>query len=141
MTVLDASVLAKLFIEEDGSDLAESIIASTHPILAPDIARIEVASAITRACCNGAMDEANGRRQLRAWRRCVELGTVKLIDTSTLQVEAELLSLRLGHALADCLYLAIAIERTMPLVTANQPFIDAASAHYEAIRHFKRFLS
>lgn len=141
MTVLDASVLAKLFIEEDGSELVEGIVSSTHPIFAPDIARIEVASAITRACRNRTMDEENGRRQLNTWRRCTEVGTVQLIDTTALQIEAESLSLRLRHPLADCLYLAIAIDRKKPLVTADQPFIDAAVAYYDAIRHFRKFMS
>ncbi len=141
MTILDASVLAKLFIEEDGSDLAEDIISNTHPILAPDIARIEVASAITRACRNKTMDEENGRRQLTAWRRCIEVGTVQLIDMTEHQIEAESLSMKLRHPLIDCLYLAIAIDRKMPLVTADQPFIDAAVAHYGAIRHFRTFMS
>jgi predicted nucleic acid-binding protein len=141
MTVLDASVLAKLFIEEDGSELAEAIISNTHPILAPDIARIEVASAITRACRNKTMDEENGRRQLNAWRRCIEVGTVQLVETTKCQIEAESLSLRLRHPLADCLYLAVAIDRKMPLVTADQPFIDVVASHYEAIRHFRTFMS
>ena len=53
----------------------------------------------------------------------------------SLQENAEELSLAIRHPLADCLYLALAVLRNIPLITADQPFVTASRPHFDNARH------
>jgi predicted nucleic acid-binding protein len=135
VAVLDASVLAKLFLQEKGTDRAEKVVTASRIILAPEIARIEVASAITRAFRNSAITVDFAKSKLNEWRRFLGLGNVRLIANEDLLNSAATFSLQLRHPLADCFYLALAAERNLALITADQPFVDAAQPHFPGIRN------
>jgi predicted nucleic acid-binding protein len=55
-----------------------------------------------------------------------------------IQSEAEKLSVSLRHSLADCLYLVVARKNGIPLITADQPFIDAVASSYPNIHHLSK---
>ena len=135
MIVLDASVLAKLFLNEPLSDLAESLL-ERHPlIVAPELARLEVASAILRRARSGVLARQEAEEKLKDWQELVQLGNFRLISNATLQPQAEMISLELKHPLADCLYLAAAERESLPLITADAPFIEALQGRYINVRH------
>ena len=135
VVVLDASVLAKLFLAEKGSALAEEVVAKNRKVIAPDIARIEVASAITRAFRRGDIDSVDALGKLNDWRNFYELGNVSLFDSKNLQADAERLSIRIRHPLADCIYLSLAMERQTTFFTADEPLLKAAKPHFDGIRY------
>lgn len=135
VAVLDASVLAKLFLPEPLSDAAERVARDHRLIVAPDLARLEVASAITRAARTGTVTTAYARGRLAAWRGFADLGNVRMVASADLQPAAEELSLALRHPLADCLYLALAEGRQLPLITADRPFVDKAGDRFTSVRH------
>lgn len=134
VAVIDASVLAKLFLPELGSDLAERVVSSHRIIFVPDLACIEVASALLRAHRNATVSEEFARSQLVAWRQFTELGSVRLVPFGELLMQAEDLSMQLRHPLADCLYLALAAQRDIPLVTADKPFVEKAADVYPTVQ-------
>ncbi len=135
VVVVDASVLAKLFLKEVGSEEAEKLVIINRVILAPDIARIEVASAITRAYRKNSITFDEAKKRLAEWQQILALGNIRLASTTSLQQKAEELSLQIRHALADCFYLALAVENSIPLITADKPFLDSANPHFADVRH------
>jgi predicted nucleic acid-binding protein len=48
MIVVDASVIVKWFIPEAGTEPAKALLAEADELIAPELARIEVASALIR---------------------------------------------------------------------------------------------
>jgi predicted nucleic acid-binding protein len=134
VAVFDASVLVKLFLTETGSDLAESLVAENRIIHCPDIVRIEVASAITRAFRRGDLQIDESVRKLAQWRQFLNLGNVRIIPHEELLEAAETLSLELRHPIADCLYLALAQERKTPFYTADEPLTMAASGRVDGVK-------
>lgn len=141
VAVFDASVLVKLFLSESGSAWAEHAVHRHRIVNAPDLAHLEVASAITRASRNGTITSDDARRQLAAWRRFAALGNVRFTPISELQPRAEEWSLDLRHPLADCVYLALAEATNVPLITADAPFADKARGRFERLRHLSEFAS
>ena len=141
VAVFDASVLVKLFLAEPGSAWAEFAVHEHRIVAAPDLAHLEVASAITRASRNGTITSDEARRQLAAWRRFATLGNVRFTPLVELQPRAEEWSLDLRHPLADCIYLALAEVANAPLVTADAPFAEKARSRFERVRHLSEFAS
>ncbi|MCE9565977.1 MAG: type II toxin-antitoxin system VapC family toxin [Planctomycetes bacterium] len=139
MIVLDASVLTKLFLCEVLSDAAEAVVAQHSLVFAPEFARVEVASAITRVCRQKAFDAVAASEGLNRWRRFTTLDTVRFATDVSLLPEAESLSLSLRHPLADCLYLALAKRERLPLITADRPFVDAVGTEFPNVCHLAEY--
>lgn len=113
--VVDASVAAKWFFEEELTDKASSIIQSNRPLLAPDLIFAEV--------CNVAWKRVRQREISRAHAIAVASalpGMFSLITpNSEILDEALELALKLDHPVYDCLYLSLAKARDVSLVTAD----------------------
>lgn len=139
MIVVDANVLVKLFVREDLSDVAESVVAEHPLLLGPGIVTVEVASAITRKVRHGKLSAQEAESKLRLWGEFLRLGNLRLTPDSELVAEAAQLSLQLLHPLADCMYLLIAGKWQAPLVTADQPFLDALGGRFPHVRHLSSF--
>ena len=139
VVVLDANVLVKLFIDEPLSDRAETVVSEHSLILAPELMRIEVAGAITRKVRQDQLAKAAAEEKLRLWHEFVRLGNLRLTPNDEIQHAAEQLSLALRHSLADCLYLAVAEQFRAPLVTADQPFLDALGERFPHVHHLASF--
>lgn len=137
--VLDASVLVKLFIDEPLSDCAETVVADHALILAPELTRLEVAGGITRKVRQGQLPRAAAEEKLRLWHEFVQLGNLRLTPNHELQPATEQLSLELRHPLADCLYLAVAEQHRAPLITADQPFLEALGESFPHVHHLASF--
>lgn len=122
MIVVDATVAIKLLTREPGSDTALARIADEPDRLAPDWVRIEILNALSRKVRRDGLTEAAARQAKDGIDLIItrETATLDLLD------EAFNLSLRLRHAMYDCLYLALAERERAIVVTHDADFVAAA---------------
>lgn len=121
--VIDASVALKWVIDEPGSESALALAGAR--LWAPALLRVECASALWRKVRTHELDGQQARGRLAA----LERAPVTLAADENLTSEALRLSLDLEHPVYDCLYLALAIELEVPVITADRRFIRAVHRH------------
>ena len=126
MIVVDASVIVKWFLPEVGAVPAKALLAAGDELIAPELARIEVASALIRKGLREELTGADVESTLRAWFRAVSEGQILLLPNSEDIEAAANLALELQHPLPDCLYLAAAERLGVALVTADRAFVRRA---------------
>ncbi|HSW49598.1 MAG TPA: type II toxin-antitoxin system VapC family toxin [Bryobacteraceae bacterium] len=117
--VVDASVAVKWVVDEPGSRQARGL--SRARLEAPDLLPVECANILWRKARVGDLtaDEAAVRLRLLRQAPVTLAGSGSLLDT------ALDLSRDLGHPVYDCVYLALALRREIPLVTADKRFVAA----------------
>lgn len=135
MIVVDASVAAKLFRDEDGTEAAHRLIAEhAGEIAVPDIFAIEVAGVIVRDANSDKAMAALQRDKLTALAALLDSPTLRLVRAGPEEVVAAAgMAMALGHPLKDCIYLALAIGLGCPLVTADARFAGRARSMYEGV--------
>ncbi len=123
MAIVDASVALKWFVTEPGSDLAIALLQS-QPLAAPDFLLIELRAALwTRVRRNlSSLEDIR-----RAENEMAGIG-IPLRPSSDFVRNAFDIALQLSHPIYDCLYLATALGINDLLVTADQRFLQVASA-------------
>lgn len=133
MIVLDASVAAKAYLEEAGSDAAIALLTGEERLSAPELIRMEVAAAFCRRVRKGelAVEEAHSR--CMHWLERLKQGLFSLTPDQDVLSDAFELATALKHPLQDCLYLAVARKLDAPLITADKPFQKRASGLYSRI--------
>lgn len=126
--VVDASVILKLYLEEDGSRFAQGLVESGRPLAAPDLLIDEVVAVL----CRNVPRHITGEGALRALAHLPTVVTT-LVPHHLLRKQAADLSVSLSHAYYDCLYLALALRLDAPLITADDKFLGkiAGSAYRE----------
>lgn len=135
MIVVDASVAVKWVAWEADSDQALQFLAIHGPELcAPDIILLEVAGAIVRLANMREWTKADAEEALLAWTG--DWGAAA-VDARRIRPDlvrrAGLLATEIGHPIADCLYLALAIELSCPLVTCDLKFRERAISLHQDI--------
>jgi uncharacterized protein len=131
---LDTSALAKLYVQEEGSDELDSALVGRRDLLISELALTELTSATARRVREGALVPNAGRRIYQQLLRDIRNGEYRVLDlTSATHREAERLLLTIGrHApirAADSLHLAIAaLAETRVLVTFDRQMRAAAVA-------------
>lgn len=130
--IVDASVAVKWLAEEPGSDQAFALLRAAD-LGAPTLIFAEVANALWKKRRRGEMIDARFERleEGLAWTVADRLLAVRAFDMAT----------RLGHPVYDCLYLALAIERDLPLVTADDRFVAAMATteHGSRVLHLSNW--
>lgn len=126
MPVVDASVAAKWFLAESASAEARQFLGGESQLFAPGLIAVEVASAITRRCRAGGIDEFSARRAVADWLDALDERLVTVVNDHAVLVDAINLSFRIGHPVQDCLYLALARRLDDELVTADRRFAARA---------------
>ena len=108
MIVIDASVAAKWFLPEVGSDEAVKLQEGPSELIGPELIRMEVAGAITRRVRDKGrpLPPAEALRHYAVWFRLLEQATIGLIPESEILNDAIKLSVEVRHPLHDCIYLA-----------------------------------
>jgi predicted nucleic acid-binding protein len=134
MIVLDASVIVKWFIPEVGAVPAKALLAAGDELIAPELARIEVASALIRKGLREELTGADVESTLRAWFRALSDGQVFLLPNSDDIEAAVKLALELQHPLPDCLYLAAAERLGVALITADRAFARRAARRWNLVQ-------
>jgi predicted nucleic acid-binding protein len=126
MIVLDASVVAKAYLEEVGSDESAAVLTSAEKLVAPELIRLEVCAALSRRVRRGELEAAEARARCDHWLERLHRGLFALTPDRDLMTDAFELASELKHALQDCLYLAVARRFDVPLITADRIFRDRA---------------
>ncbi len=119
--VVDASVAVKWVVREQHSDCARLL--SRVRLEAPDLLLVECANIIWKKVRLGDLkpQDAAGRLDLLLRAPVVITSSRELLDS------ALHLSLSLKHPVYDCVYLALAQRRQIPLVTADRRLVGAVS--------------
>jgi uncharacterized protein len=131
---LDTSALAKLYVQETGSDELDSALVGRRDLLVSELALTELTSAIARRAREGLFEPAAARRIYQQVLRDVRAGEYRLLDlTSATHREAERLLLTLGRQApmraGDSLHLATAaLADARTLVTYDHQMHAAASS-------------
>lgn len=122
--VLDASVAAKCFFPENGSELAKALLLSGARIIAPDLIYAEIASVAARRAKRGETDPSVARQAVEALRELID----ESYPLGPLQAHAFDLALQGGLSVYDATYVALAQARHTRLVTADVRLVQAAKA-------------
>jgi predicted nucleic acid-binding protein len=134
MIVVDASVIVKWFVPEVGAAAAKALLSAADELVAPELARVEVASALIRKAIRGQLSGADAGNTLRAWFRALADGQIFLLSNADdIQAAADL-ALKLQHPLPDCLYLAAAERLGATLITADRSFAHRAARRSNLIQ-------
>jgi len=121
--VIDASVLIKTVVEEDGSVQALALLESGAAV-APDLIMPECANILWKKIRRGeyTIEEATLAAQIL---QCAEF---EIASSRMLTEQAVEYSARLDHAAYDCVYLALAQARELRFVTADTRLIAKLKA-------------
>ena len=134
MIVVDASVIVKWFVPEVGDAAAKALLAASDALLAPELARVEVASALIRKGLRQDLARADVEATLSAWFRALRDGQVVLLPDSDDVEAATKLAMELQHPLPDRLYLAAAERLGAALITADRTFAHKAAPRSDLVR-------
>ena len=119
--VVDASVVAKWYFQEEHSDRADALLEQSNEILAPDILLVEVAALAWQRARRGEINEATADRIVAELRKV----PLDLRPTAELVSAALPLALQKGITLFDGFYIALAVQSGCPLITADRHLYDA----------------
>jgi predicted nucleic acid-binding protein len=112
--VIDASVAIKWIVDETGSAAALSLLHGPQ-LLAPDLLMPECANILWKKVARAELKPDEGALAAELLQRA----DVELVPTRGLVAEALGLAVALNHPAYDCTYLALAIARDCPFVTAD----------------------
>jgi predicted nucleic acid-binding protein len=121
--VIDASVALKWVLPEPDSAQALNLHQAT--LYAPDFILPEAANALWSAVRRSLLSADDALTRFRA----LVAAPIALRATGTLSGEAMALGLRTNHPVYDCLYLALALELDLKVITADQRFFAAVGRH------------
>jgi predicted nucleic acid-binding protein len=123
--VLDASVALGLVLSEPWHARAEhimdSLAAGSSRVVAPWLFDLECASGLVKAVRRRRLDE---ERALDYLLDLLDL-PIERLGVSGIEVEALLLALEYGISTYDAVYVALAAEECLPLVTADARLVRA----------------
>jgi predicted nucleic acid-binding protein len=128
MIVLDASVAAKVYIDEAGSDEAIALVTGKARLAAPELIRMEVTAALCRRVRKEELAAAQAKLRCQHWLDRLHAGLFRLTPDEELLIDAIDLACQIKHPVQDCLYLAAARRLDASLITADRTFRDRAAA-------------
>ncbi len=126
--IVDASVGVKWLVREADSDVALALL-DTHDLAAPDLLKLEVGHVLGKRLRRGQDSRAF---VADAWRE-LQAAKVRFEPFQEHLTMAFALSLELGAALYDCVYLALAETEDDTLVTSDERFAHAARQCGDAV--------
>lgn len=116
--VIDASIAVKWVIEEEGTTPSLAL-RKRGKLIAPELLVAECANILWKKVQRRELskDEAHVAARL------LEGAELELLPTRSLLETAMGLAIELGHPAYDCVYLALAIDKDCPFVTADERFL------------------
>ncbi len=130
--VVDASVAVKWIVKEEGSDRARLL--SGARLEAPDLLFIECANILWKKTERHELNRRDAAARLELLLRA----PVSVTASRALLDAALALALHLRRPIYDCVYLALAVARDIPLVTADEKLVAAAGRVAAVASHVKR---
>jgi predicted nucleic acid-binding protein len=121
--VIDASVAAKWFLAEHGSDAAKALIDGDLVLLAPELILAEVANVYWKHVKRGTKPAAAIGDILSLLRMSI----AELPPMADLARRAFEIAVDLSHPVYDCFYLALAEREGTVLVTADLRLLKSAA--------------
>lgn len=115
IAVVDTSVALKWYVQESDSAMARPLL--EVELAAPDFILVELANALWKKVRRGQITRFQADAALSHLAQAV-----KLVPSALVIEEALNLGLELAHPVYDCLYLALAGELRLPVVTADERF-------------------
>jgi predicted nucleic acid-binding protein len=113
--VIDASVVIKWVIQEEGTEAALALRGKTR-FLAPDLRVPECANILWKKVQRRELS----KQVALAAARLLQAADIELLPSRSLLGTATGLAIELEHPAYDCLYLALAMDQDCPFVTADQ---------------------
>lgn len=130
---LDASVVLKLLLAEPDASEADAVLRSDDRLMAPDLLRVEVASAISRRVRDQRVSEESGRAAYSKWHSLLDQGALHLIPTDPIIDRAFEIAMEARHPVPDCVYIAAAESVGATIVTADRTMVERGRKVYERI--------
>ena len=124
--VVDASVLVKWLVDEEFSVEAATLLDRGFTLVAPGLVFAEATNALWAMHRRGDMSAADLADAANLLEDVPVSVPVSMLE---LAASAARLAVDLGHPAYDCFYLALAIQRQYPVVTADIRFHDRVRAH------------
>jgi predicted nucleic acid-binding protein len=119
--VVDASVLLKLFFEEEHSEAAEACLARAEKLLAPDLIWVEAGNVVWKKQARG---EYSSNSALSLFRQILA-SRIAICPSVELAQEALELAMQFRRSVYDSLYLALAVKTNSMMVTADKRLVNA----------------
>ncbi|MEH1844079.1 MAG: type II toxin-antitoxin system VapC family toxin [Nostoc sp.] len=126
MIVVDASIAVKWFLNEPGSREALALFHQPYKLIAPALIRMEVLAAIAKRVRMAELAAEDATKQMERWHSTLAKRALFLVDDDQQYQQAAALSLQERHNFYDCVYLYLAKNLGVPLVTADQRLADLA---------------
>lgn len=141
MIVVDASLSAKWFLHEAESKRALVFLDDRKgQINGPDFLAIEVSRALVAAANARRIDASMARAAISIWLESITNAALILHPSDPRLIKHGVdIALELGHPLADCLYLALAIELDCDLATCDAKFQAKATSLYPRVKLLSDF--
>lgn len=137
---MDASVVVKWFLPEDGQEqayvLQDLFTDEKLNLIAPPLLIAEVGNALTKRCRSG---EFSVEAAKRLFDELIEDSPV-LVDFAGLQSKAFDMALAHRRPIYDCFYLALALHYQCDLVTADEKFVTAMAPAFPSVRLLKSYV-
>jgi predicted nucleic acid-binding protein len=139
--VVDASLAVKWLVLEADTPLARAFLRRHfNELAAPELLISEVGGAIVRHANMGVLTPSQASQMLREW---TSFWREETIDGHRLSAElvssAASIAMNIGHALPDCIYLALALELDCDLATCDAKFQAKTSPHFPQVRLLAHF--
>jgi len=119
--VVDASVAAKWFFNEEDAVNALSVLHEGNQLHAPDFLRLEMDSILCKWVRRGTVGAADARDIRDTFRRY----PIEYHPFASLQDSAYAIATQAGRSVYDCLYVALAALLKAKMVTADRRLHDA----------------
>ena len=116
--VIDASIAVKWVVEERGTPEALALRQKAK-LIAPELLVAECANILWKKVKR---EELLKQEALLA-ARLLQGAEIELLPTRSLFEAATRMSIEIDHPAYDCLYLALAVEKECPFVTADERFL------------------
>jgi predicted nucleic acid-binding protein len=121
--VVDASVAAKWFFEEDHTSAALKLLDDENQLHAPDFLLLEIDSLLWKRIRRKEISET----QAREVRKAIRKFPIRLHPYTELLDPAWELANKTGQTVYDCVYLALALLLDCEMVTADRKFFTNVS--------------
>ena len=119
--VVDASLIAAAFFQEQCAEEAGAVLASGRQLYAPDLIYPEVANAVWKRHRRREINEEEASQLLADIARM----PLQITPSNRLIDSALRLAIQTDRTVYDCLYVALALDQACPLITADRRLVNA----------------